>query len=349
MIDTAERRADETEHAVLARHVRAVWWMPGTALGVVSCPAAVADRLFLRWNYWWQAQLLDCLVDAQLRAPNRLRLKQMNALTRGHRLRNLGMWTNGSYDDVAWLGLALLRASAAGIARPRAVLALARALMSAAEASPGAALPWRRGDTYRNVPVNAPAGLLFARLGEVSRAQEIADWIDSELVDADSGLVFDGVRDGELPNRALYTYCQGGVLGLETELAVRTGHPRHLARVCRLLPAVHERMATEGVLHGCGTGDGGLFAGIAARYLARVAVDLPGMSPAQCHARATAGELVRASARAAWAHRSTGVCNGPRFGADWSDPVDDRSGDLSVQLSAGMLLEAHAPLVSTRR
>src|SRR4051794_26027282 len=201
MIDTAERRADETEHAVLARHVRAVWWMPGTALGVVSCPAAVADRLFLRWNYWWQAQLLDCLVDAQLRAPNRLRLKQMNALTRGHRLRNLGMWTNGSYDDVAWLGLALLRASAAGIARPRAVLALARALMSAAEASPGAALPWRRGDTYRNVPVNAPAGLLFARLGEVSRAQEIADWIDSELVDADSGLVFDGVRDGELPNR----------------------------------------------------------------------------------------------------------------------------------------------------
>jgi predicted alpha-1,6-mannanase (GH76 family) len=297
--------------------------------------------MFVRWNYWWQAHLLDCLVDAQLRAPSQLRRRQMQAVVRGLRLRNLGGWTNRYHDDMAWLGLALLRASAVGVARLRAVSTLARALRSAVPA-PAAALPWRRGDDYRNVPANAPAGLLFARLGDLDLAQSIADWIDGELVDADTGLVWDGVRDGERPNRALYTYCQGLVLGLETELAVRTGHPRHAVRVCRVVTAVAERMATDGVLHGCGTGDGGLFAGIAARYLALVAADLPGTSPAQRHARTVAGQLVRASAHAAWANRSTRTSDEPRFGPDWSVPTDHPSKDLSVQLSAWMLLEAHA-------
>jgi predicted alpha-1,6-mannanase (GH76 family) len=347
VVDREQHRAGEAECAVLGRHLRAVWSVPGTALGVVTWPGGVADRVFVRWNYWWQAQLLDCLVDAQLRAPSQRRWHQMKAVLRGHRLRNLGGWTNSYHDDMAWLGLALLRASAVGVPCPKAVHVLAEALRSAGRAAPAVALPWRRGDTYRNVSANAPAGLLFARLGDLRPARAIADWIDSELVDADSGLVVDGVRDGQRPNRALYTYCQGGVLGLETELAVRTGHPRHAARVCRLVTAVDERMATEGVLPGCGSGDGGLFAGIAARYLARVAADLPGSAPAQRHAREVAGELVRASAHAAWAHRSPAAPHGPRFGSHWSAPSDDPSDDLSVQLSAWMLLEAHAHLAGT--
>lgn len=341
-----QHRVESAESAILGRHLRRVWAVPGTALGVVSWPGDVADRAFVRWNYWWQAHLLDCLVDAQLRAPNRQRRRLMKAVTRGLRLRNLGAWTNAYYDDEAWLGLALLRASAVGVPRQRAVEVLAGALGSAARAAPAVALPWRRGDTYRNVPANAPAGLLLARLGQLRPAQTIADWIDTELVDSDSGLVLDGVYDGQLPNRALYTYCQGAVLGLETELALRTGHPRHAARVCRVVAAVQERMATEGVLHGCGTGDGGLFAGIAARYLALVAANLPGIGPAQRHARAVAGELVRASAHAAWAHRWP-AADQPRFGADWSVPADDPPSDLSVQLSAWMLLEVHWKLNGT--
>jgi predicted alpha-1,6-mannanase (GH76 family) len=344
--DSAQQRAASAEDAIMERHVRRVWAVPGTALGVVSWPGGVADRAFVRWKYWWQAHLLDCLVDAQMRAPDLRRRRLIAAVTRGLRLRNLGAWTNAYYDDQAWLGLALLRASAVGVPRRRAVQILAGALASAASAAPSAALPWRRGDTYRNVPANAPAGLLLARLGRLGRAQAIADWIDAELVDSDSGLVLDGVYDGRPPDRALYTYCQGAVLGLETELALRTGHPRHAARVCRIVAAVQERMATAGVLHGCGTGDGGLFAGIAARYLALVGATLPGIGPAQRHARAAAGELVRASAQAAWVHRWP-FAEQPRFGADWSVPAGDPPGDLSVQLSAWMLLEAHWTLTAT--
>src|SRR5205085_1431842 len=109
--------------------------------------------------------------------PNRLRLQRMNAVIRGHRLRNLGVWTNAYHDDMAWFGLALLRTSTVGVPRPGALNVLSAALRSAQPAAPKVALAWRRGDTYRNVPANATAGLLFGRLGDLGRAQAIADWI----------------------------------------------------------------------------------------------------------------------------------------------------------------------------
>src|SRR6185437_6663979 len=104
-----------------------------------------------------------------------------------------------------------------------------------------------------------------------------ADWIDRTLIDPETHLVFDGIMGGSLV-RAQYTYCQGVVLGLETELAARAEDQRHAERVHRLVAAVSEHMAPSGVLQGAGGGDGGLFAGVTARYLALVATALPGDS-----------------------------------------------------------------------
>ena len=72
------------------------------------------------WHYWWQAHLLDCLVDAQLRDPRPRRAATIATLTRSVRLRNGGRWTNPFYDDVAWLGLAVQRAGTAGARQPGA-------------------------------------------------------------------------------------------------------------------------------------------------------------------------------------------------------------------------------------
>ena len=102
----------------------------------------------------------------------------------------------------------------------------------------------------------------------------MADWIDETLIDPETHLVFDGIKAGSLV-RAQYTYCQGVVLGLETELAVRTEDADHAERVHRLVAAVAEHMAPDGVIKGAGGGDGGLFNGILARYLALVATALP--------------------------------------------------------------------------
>jgi predicted alpha-1,6-mannanase (GH76 family) len=114
-------------------------------------------------------------------------------------------------------------------------------------------------------------------------------------------------------------------------------------------------MAPEGVLKGAGGGDGGLFAGITARYLAQAATELPGADAARDAART----IVLASAKAAWDNRAD-VDGLPLFSAFWdrTAEVPQAGGasaaavdgavfesvcperDLSVQVSGWMLMEA---------
>ncbi|MGE2817835.1 glycoside hydrolase family 76 protein [Mycobacterium heidelbergense] len=360
-------RAASSEAAVAQRHLKRLWALPGTQLGVVAWPSTRKDRLFGTWHYWWQAHLLDCLVDAQLRDPRPQRRTEINRQVRSHRLRNNFRWTNSYYDDMAWLALALERAARiAGVERHRALPKLADQFVEAWVPEDGGGIPWRKQDQFFNAPANGPAGLFLARYSDshpdvLKRAEQMGDWIDATLIDPETQLVFDGIKAGSLV-RAQYTYCQGVVLGLETELASRTGaeaRARHQARVHRLVAAVDKHMATSGVLKGAGGGDGGLFAGITARYLALVATALPGDSADDAVARDTARILVLASAKSAWDYRQT--VNGlPVFGPFWDRdaqlPTADGHAaqfvagavmesevaerDLSVQLSGWMLMEA---------
>jgi predicted alpha-1,6-mannanase (GH76 family) len=352
-------RAAAAEQAVSERHLRRLWHLPGTQLGVISWPSSRSDRRFKDWNYWWQAHLLDCLVDAELRDPQPQRRIRIARQIRSHRLRNKGFWTNDYYDDMAWLALALLRAEqVADVARPHALKILSKKLLDAWVPEDGGGIPWRTQDQFFNAPANGPAGIFLARYDRLRRAQQMADWIDETLIDPETQLVFDGIKGGSLV-QAQYTYCQGVVLGLETELTVRTGDPRHRLRVHRLVAAVCDNMAPDGVIVGAGGGDGGLFDAILARYLTLVATMLPGDSDEDQQARRTARELVFSSAREAWDNRQS-VDGLPLFSAFWdraaeipqpagggsqsldgavhSSEIPER--DLSVQLAGWMLMEA---------
>ncbi|WP_374023172.1 glycoside hydrolase family 76 protein [Mycobacterium sp. HNNTM2301] len=353
-------RAASSEAAVTQRHLRHLWGLPATQLGVVAWPSTRRDRMFGTWHYWWQAHLLDCLVDAQSRDPQPQRHARINRQVRSHRLRNNFRWTNSYYDDMAWLALALERAARiAGVERHRALPKLADQFLTAWVPEDGGGIPWRKQDQFFNAPANGPAGIFLARYGDrLRRAQQMADWIDETLIDPETHLVFDGIKAGSLV-RAQYTYCQGVVLGLETELAARTHDDRHAPRVHRLVAAVADHMAPTGVLTGAGGGDGGLFSGITARYLALVATTLPGDSAGDAAARDTARRIVLASAKSAWDYRQT-IDGLPLFGPFWdrdaqlpgaeggeaqfvegavnSSEVAER--DLSVQLSGWMLMEA---------
>ncbi len=344
-----QERATAAEEAVWGRHARRLLGLPGTALGVVGWPFDPGHRLFLTWHLWWQAHLLDCAVDAWMRSPGEVRTRRVAGLARAIRLRNLGRYTNDYYDDMAWIGLALQRAVPLGV-DPRSVRAPVTAILDAWN-PPVGGIPWRRGDEFYNSPANAPAAILLARSGFTRRARQMADWIDSHLRTPGSDLIADGFHPGEDLKPVLYTYNQGAVLGLEVELAVSGGDR---ARVHRLVAAVAAEMTSGGVLIGHGGGDGGLFTGILARYLALVSTRLPGADRADRRARSTAGALVTGSAAAAWEHR-VDAQHGPLFGADWTRPAQrpGRTGpgassrpecDLSVQLSGWMLLEAAALL-----
>ena len=352
-------RAASAEAAVTARHLKPLWHMPATQLGVVAWPPTRRDRWFGTWHYWWQAHLLDCLIDAQLRDPQPDRVKRIGRQIRAHRLRNNGRWINDYYDDMAWLALALERAGRlVGVERRSALDKLTDQFVKAWVPEDGGGIPWRKQDQFFNAPANGPAGVFLARHDKLRRAQQMADWIDETLIDPETHLVFDGIKGGSMV-RAQYTYCQGVVLGLETELAVRTDDERHRPRVHRLVEAVKERMAPGGVLKGTGGGDGGLFSGITARYLALAATALPGEAPDDIATRETARTLVLTSAQSAWDYRQT-VDGLPMFGPDWdktaavptaggqeakfvegavmASEVPER--DLSVQLSGWMLMEA---------
>ncbi|MEZ0052007.1 putative alpha-1,6-mannanase (GH76 family) [Mycobacterium sp. MAA66] len=352
-------RAASAEAAVSQRHIRRLWSLPGTQLGVVGWPSTRAEQQFGSWDYWWQAHLLDCLVDAQLRDPTAERRTRIARQIRGHRLRNAGRWTNSYYDDMAWLALALERSDQlAGVARPGAMTTLAGQFLNAWVPQDGGGIPWRKQDQFFNAPANGPAAIFLARHGSLRRAQQMADWIDDTLIDPETHLVFDGIKDRSLV-RAQYTYCQGVVLGLEVELAVRTRDPRHQIRVHRLVAAVRDAMAPGGVIVGAGGGDGGLFGAILARYLTLVATALPGEADDDDATRKTAAGLVRTSAQAAWDNRQS--VNGlPLFSAFWdrtaeipqaggvaaqsvdgavhSSEIPER--DLSVQVAGWMLMEA---------
>ena len=353
-------RAASAEAAIERRHLKRLWGLPGTQLGVVAWPASRRHRWFGTWHYWWQAHLLDCLVDAQLRGPKPERQREIVRQIRAHRLRNNGSWVNDYYDDMAWLALALERAGRlAGVEKPRALHKLCNQFINAWVPEDGGGIPWRKQDQFFNAPANGPAGIFLARYDDrLRRAQQMADWIDEVLIDPATHLVFDGLKAGSLV-RAQYTYCQGVVLGLETELAARTENPEHATRVHRLVAAVHEHMAPDGVIKGAGGGDGGLFNGILARYLALVATVLPQRTDDDAAARATAGALVISSATAAWDNRQT-VDGLPLFAAFWdrtaevptaegaeaqfvegavnASEIPER--DLSVQLAGWMLMEA---------
>lgn len=350
-LEECGKRADLAEQAIVERHVRSLWGLPQRRLGALVWPASLAEQSFGRWCYWWQAHLLDCAVDAAHRTRVPARVDRVVALARGIRTRNVTGWTNRYYDDMAWLALALERADRLlDIQFGDAIADLRADLVDGWNPDVGA-VPWRSGDSYYNTPAIGPTGIAMARLGELARAEQLADFLHTRLRDSGSGLILDGVHEpGGRVDRTAHTYCQGVAIGLETELALRTGESGHHRRVTALVAAVEGGFTNAGVIAAARGNDSGLFMGILARYLGEAAVCLGSM---------TAADIVHASARAAWANRAE-VDGLPLFGEDWNRPVavPEHSGtflqladsstassanlsrDLSVQLSGWMLLEA---------
>ncbi|WOC11659.1 glycoside hydrolase family 76 protein [Gordonia sp. MP11Mi] len=371
-VESAQARAASAQQALRARHLRRLGgWAPGTRIGRVAWPPAGRPlsraRLTASWNYWWQAHLVDVLVDGAIHRDDARCRQDAAALLRGIRIRNVGRWTNSYYDDMAWLGLAIERVerhlgSSSASCRPRALRVLRDQIYDAWAPESGGGIPWRTTDTFFNAPANGPGALLLSRTDRVERSIAMTDWMDEHLR-LPSGLTADGLwrrADGthELDD-ALFTYCQGVVLAAQTQTYRHTGDRTRLDRIDALLSAVTDRFTTDGVIHGAGGGDGGLFGGVLARYLALVATDLADDRPAATAIRDRAAWIVTASADAAWANRAE-YENLPVFGHDWrvqavvptaagsaarrrggavtSSKTPER--DMSVQVGAAMLLEA---------
>ena len=373
-----DARAAAAERSVTALFGRSLLRMPFTHLGRIASPG---PRSFggVRgpWHYWWQAHYLDAIVDAGLRALRHgdepgaaRRARTGDRLSRTVWLRNRFHWTNAYYDDMAWMALATgrlgaLQASLAATSvggrparRPRRLRTAERdltaALRSAITDDLDGGLFWNTTRDFKNVPATGPAALHLARLDESERARELVDWMYARLWSPDTGLFLDGIRlvgstQQVVPD--VWTYNQGTVLGA----LVTLGDPQSLSRASDLVAAVDSRLTTphDGIrpLRTHGGGDGGLFTGILARYLALAAAT----DALDGQARETADRLVRDTAEAFWRGREERVSGSGRHGAATvfsSDPARaaresspvGQPVELSTQVQAWTVLEAAASL-----
>ncbi len=293
-------------------------------------------------------------------------------LVTGIRLRNFLTFVNNYYDDMAWLALSTLRLEKLADetrmpgrrrnARVRQSLTLQ--FDSASTDDLGGGTFWSKKRNFKNTPATAPVALYYARTGNSAKSQMLVDWLHAKLFDPAQGMYQDGLRissdGGVLLEAAIYTYNQGPILGallelggqanLERAAALVDAVARHLTR-----PAVQASGRTAAVLRCDGTGDGGLFTGILARYLALAANDRRLPAPT----RATAAALVTETAQAFWGGRRP-VEAGERLGRKGARhgahlvfsvfPETPAGGtyppgaavELSTQLQAWMVLEAAA-------
>ncbi|TLK55295.1 glycoside hydrolase family 76 protein [Glutamicibacter sp. V16R2B1] len=307
--------ADNAARDVNDRFGHRLMGLPGTWIGALrapvptpNAPAARGRRIrgdapWSEWHYWWQAHYLDAIVDmgchyVRAGAPEaaKAEVRRGLRLLRGIKIRNFGVFPNYFFDDMAWLALSSHRLNAlclelhqqpAKLAQS-AVDSLTRQLRSGQDSVLGGGLYWSRKRAFKNVPVNGPAALHFARIGDRKTAASLVDWMREKLFDPTLGLYLDGiylVNAGHRLEGQIYTYNQGPILGAWLEL----GDERYLRQAADLIDAVDRGLTVpqQGLRLEQG-GDGGLFTGILCRYLALAATDhrLPQ------RARQTAARLV---------------------------------------------------------
>ena len=303
------------------------------------------------FNYWPQAHMLDVLTDAYLRTKNTKYTQRMKALLTGLKATNGGSYFNDYYDDMGWMGNACVRAyNATNDADYLTVAQLIYTdIKTGSNSSQGGGIAWRKTQlNYKNTPSTANAIILAARLYELQNnandltlAKDLYSWMKTTLVDATTGIVYDGINStgtGAI-DKNIYTYNQGAFIGAAIELYNATKDASYLAdAVLTANTAITDsQMVSVGVLKNEGQGDGGLFKGIDVRYLTA----LTDISALDAASSAKIAAFLQNNALYLY---TVGIAK-PAYlaGPDWTQKPTG-SVDLTTQLSGMMMMEAAAKL-----
>lgn len=298
--------------------------------------------------YWWQAHVLDVLVDAWERSGEAELPQRIARFCHSLESYNGNTFKHNYYDDMEWTALALLRAydTTGDSWYKEKTLDLWEDIKTAWNEHYGGGMAWKKDQLdYKNTPANAPAAILAARLyrrfgdsENLAWSKKIYAWNLTHLVDPITGFVWDGVNrlgDGQIDKEWTFTYCQGVFIGAGVELYQCTGDAAYLEQARRTAGACFDQLCEPDtdLLPNEGIDDTGLFKGILIRYL----VELLRVDPECPRVRS----VILANAERLWNAgllQPSGLC-GPSWKEQPTLPVQ-----LSVQLSGLMLLEAAAIL-----
>lgn len=305
------------------------------------------------FNYWWNAHMVDVLLDGYLRTGNENYSTRMKSLVQGIKTRNGGHYPNDFNDDMQWLAIACTRAYEATedvFYKEVAELLWAEIKKSWSDLY-GGGITWKiNTPNGKNATSNAPAAILAMQLyaidgkeEDLEWAKKIFAWQKNTLIDPVTGLVWDNIDlvDGEVVINKdwIFTYNIGTYIGAATELYKVTGDASYLNEAVKTATSMmtSPKLTTEGLLRDEGQGDGGLFKGILVRYFTRL-IQLPDLDEDD---RKEFIEFFRFNAETLYEKgikRPSMLC-----GPNWRQLPGDRI-DLSTQLSGVMLIEAAARL-----
>jgi predicted alpha-1,6-mannanase (GH76 family) len=308
----------------------------------------------LKFNYWWQAHGLDALLDGYERTRSDDYLTKIRQLQQGAKEKNGNTYYNEFYDDMEWQALACLRAFELTGDQTYKTIAtdLWEDIKGGWSDQFGGGIAWKKSQRdYKNTPANAPAAILAARLFLLDRsntdylywAERIYTWQKNNLVDPNTGLVWDGLNrlgDGRIDKDWRFTYCQGVYIGAGLELYRATGRSGYLDDATRTANFVlnDREMSPNGILRDENGGDSGLFKGILVRYLALLATE-PAVNST---ARTNYVNFLRANGEAGLEQLAPAGPPG-LFNTSWTSPPAG-SVQSSTQMSGVMLMELLARL-----
>ena len=308
----------------------------------------------VKFNYWPQAHALDVLVDAYLRTSDNRYLTYIEDWYKGVYAKNGNTFLNHFYDDMEWNALAMHRVYRA-TKDPKwmtSTVDVWNDIKNGWNDVMGGGIAWNKAQTgYKNTPANAPACILAARLYQDTNnadyldwAKKIYNWQKSTLVNAQSGLVYDGINsngDGKLQTDPgwSFAYNQGTYIGAALELYDITKDRTYLDDAVRTANnlIVDNIMSPAGVMRPSDNGDGGLFNGIGVRYLTLL-IQHPDLSSS---ARDNYIAYLKKNAETLWLKGT----ERPKviFNSNWNT-LPGSTGYLTPQLSGCMLMEAMAAL-----
>lgn len=240
-----------------------------------------------KFHYWWNAHMVDVLVDGYVRTKDASYLPKLKSLVRGIKTSNKGSYQIFFNDDMEWLGIACLRAyKATGDEEYKQVAEyLWEEVKKGWTDVHGGGIMWRT-DTpeEKNACSNGPGALLAINLFEINQnkdelewAKKIFEWQKNTLVDPLTGLVWDNISyegDEVVINKGMVlTYNQGTQVGSAIQLFNHTGEQQYLQDAWKTASSImtSPKLTYEGILRNEGQGDGGLFKGILVRNLTLLA------------------------------------------------------------------------------
>lgn len=262
--------------------IKLFWNSYGTGKYLTHSYHTNPDSINRGFNYWWMAHVIDVFADGLARTGDSEYKTKMNSVYNAMKSYGNNSLRNSFYDDMEWMGLACLRASEVYPSSPKwkeSAVELWNWIKLGWNETNSGGIQWEASKpTSKNACSNAPAIILAARLYSETGDQayldwaiKIFNWMNSNLIFSENGLVKDSYGNNELS--WTLTYNQGTWMGACLELYKITNDQKYFNIAMKTADYVVDdylKFSPHGILYNNeGGGDGGLFKGIFMRYLSQ--------------------------------------------------------------------------------